>query len=63
MPEKPTNPPRPGFPASPCSGTCTLNEQDRCLGCKRSLAEIVAWAAMTAEQQWEVIGLLPQRKL
>jgi len=40
-----------------------LNEQDWCLGCKRSLAEIVAWAAMTAEQQWEVIGLLPQRKL
>ncbi|RLA31522.1 MAG: hypothetical protein DRR11_10615 [Gammaproteobacteria bacterium] len=34
-----------------------------CLGCKRSLAEIVAWGSMTADQQWEVIGLLTERRL
>jgi len=63
MPDKPCNPPRPGFPASPCTRTCALNEQDLCLGCKRSLAEIVAWASMTADQQWQVISRLAEREL
>ncbi|RLA22043.1 MAG: DUF1289 domain-containing protein [Gammaproteobacteria bacterium] len=63
MPDKPPSSARAGFPASPCSQTCTLNDQDLCLGCKRSLAEIVAWGSMTADQQWEVIGLLTERRL
>ena len=29
--------------ASPCRRQCCLDEQDICLGCGRSLAEILAW--------------------
>jgi len=29
---------------SPCIRKCCLNEQDVCLGCFRSLAEITGWA-------------------
>jgi len=29
---------------SPCIRNCCLNDEDVCLGCFRSLAEIVSWA-------------------
>ncbi|MEG3617550.1 DUF1289 domain-containing protein [Magnetovibrio sp. PR-2] len=29
--------------ASPCIGMCTLNDQDICIGCCRTLNEIKAW--------------------
>ncbi|MES2819112.1 MAG: DUF1289 domain-containing protein [Pseudomonadota bacterium] len=29
--------------ASPCRRQCCLDDQDLCLGCGRSLAEILAW--------------------
>ncbi len=29
---------------SPCIRNCCLNDEDVCLGCFRSLAEIVGWA-------------------
>lgn len=53
--------PRPGFPPSPCIDVCALDEQEVCIGCRRTLAEIVAWASMSARQQREVIALLPRR--
>lgn len=28
---------------SPCVRNCCLDEQDVCLGCRRSLEEIIAW--------------------
>ncbi len=34
--------PRPGV-ASPCIRSCCLDDEDVCLGCGRSLEEIVAW--------------------
>ncbi len=38
---------------SPCIRNCCLNEQDICLGCFRSLAEIVGWAdADNPSRQW-----------
>lgn len=37
---------------SPCIRNCTLDEQDICLGCYRSLQEIVEWAeASTMKKQ------------
>ncbi|QUN04589.1 DUF1289 domain-containing protein [Shewanella yunxiaonensis] len=30
-------------PASPCVRNCCLDEQDICLGCGRTLSEILAW--------------------
>jgi predicted metal-dependent HD superfamily phosphohydrolase/predicted Fe-S protein YdhL (DUF1289 family) len=32
---------------SPCVRICTLNEQDECLGCGRTLADICGWTAMS----------------
>lgn len=61
MPKMPARPPRPGFPASPCNDVCTLNDRKVCIGCKRTMAEIVAWSTMTAEEQWSVVRSLPGR--
>jgi predicted Fe-S protein YdhL (DUF1289 family) len=62
MKAEPVNQPRPGFPASPCNQICTLDDDKICLGCKRSMDEIVAWSAMTADAQWAVIRQLEKRK-
>jgi len=32
--------------ASPCRRQCTLDEQDVCLGCGRTISEICAWSAL-----------------
>jgi hypothetical protein len=53
----------PAFPPSPCIDICKLNENDVCVGCKRTIAEIARWPAMTAEEQWSVVQALPQRRL
>ena len=61
MPVTRENPVRPGYPASPCTSICTLDDVNICVGCRRTLDEIVAWSGMSAEQQWAVIETLPQR--
>jgi hypothetical protein len=53
-----SEPPR---PPSPCTRVCTLDDHDVCLGCSRTLVEIVGWSRMTAEQQTELIAELPAR--
>ncbi|MGH8193015.1 MAG: DUF1289 domain-containing protein [Woeseiaceae bacterium] len=58
----PPNPPRPGFPASPCINVCTLDGRNVCVGCKRTIQEIIDWSTMTAEQQWKVVNALPDRR-
>ncbi|MBI5926608.1 MAG: DUF1289 domain-containing protein [Aquabacterium sp.] len=38
--------------ASPCVRLCTLNAQDVCVGCGRTLADITGWTKMSeAEKQ------------
>lgn len=49
-------------PASPCNRICTLDDADVCLGCARTLAEIVGWARMTAAEQRAVLARLPARR-
>jgi len=49
-------------PLSPCVLLCTLDDDRRCLGCGRSLAQISAWALMTAAEQWLVIDELAARR-
>jgi len=61
MPQSPPTVPRPGFPPSPCNRVCTLDDDNVCLGCRRTLREIVGWAGMTAAQQWTVVRDLPRR--
>ncbi len=45
-------------PPSPCTGVCTLDADDRCLGCGRTLDEIAAWGSMDADRQRAVVAAL-----
>lgn len=61
MPEPESPSSRHGFPASPCTRVCTLDDDDVCLGCRRTLDEIVAWAGLSAAEQRAVLRKLPRR--
>ena len=43
---------------SPCVNICTLDEQQVCMGCRRTLEEIKNWAQMPPGEQWAVIDRL-----
>ena len=48
---------------SPCIRNCCLNEEDVCLGCFRSLAEVVGWAdADSPTRQTILDNTLSRRK-
>ena len=47
---------------SPCVDNCCLNEEDVCLGCFRSLDEILAWRAANNEQRQGFLDLAIHRK-
>ena len=49
-------------PLSPCVLICTLDDENRCLGCGRSQAQISYWALMTPDEQWAVIDELALRE-
>lgn len=36
---------------SPCIRNCCLNEDDVCVGCFRTLAEVVAWSGLDNENR------------
>jgi hypothetical protein len=58
------NDPKPcAFPPSPCIDICKLNECEVCIGCKRTIDEIVRWSAMTPEEQWRVVNALAGRQV
>lgn len=42
--------------ASPCIGVCQLDAQDVCLGCYRSVTEIIEWASLNPEQKKQVLA-------
>ena len=49
---------------SPCTNVCRMDsESGWCLGCKRSIDEIVAWSRMGDEQKQAVWLLLPDRRV
>ena len=41
--------------ASPCVRNCCLDDHDVCLGCGRSIAEIVGWNSATRNEKLEII--------
>ncbi len=49
-------------PLSPCILICTLDDDKRCLGCGRTLAQISGWALMSAAEQWVVIDQLDDQR-
>ncbi|MHC6227065.1 DUF1289 domain-containing protein [Pseudomonas sp. X10] len=56
-----SNPERPV--ASPCVSVCALDEQDICVGCQRTVAEITRWGRMDNQERREVLRLCHERAL
>lgn len=48
---------------SPCIRNCCLDESDICLGCFRSLDEILQWGSATPEQRITVLSNANDRKI
>ncbi len=49
------------YPASPCISICTLDDNDVCLGCRRTLTEITHWSSYSKDRQWAIIDDLGRR--
>ncbi|WP_245573956.1 DUF1289 domain-containing protein [Neptunomonas japonica] len=47
---------------SPCIRQCCLDEQDICLGCSRSLQEILDWTKVTEKERAAVLVRAQLRK-
>ncbi len=47
---------------SPCIRNCCLDNEDICLGCYRSLAEITQWALVDDETRQEFLKKVAKRK-
>jgi predicted Fe-S protein YdhL (DUF1289 family) len=48
--------------ASPCIRLCTLDDQDVCLGCFRSMAEICAWSRASNDERRQMVAACELRK-
>ena len=51
MSSKTSDPSLDELPPSPCRRECCLNDQDVCLGCGRSLGEILEWGKADAARR------------
>ncbi|MEP3348775.1 MAG: DUF1289 domain-containing protein [Marinomonas sp.] len=47
---------------SPCIRQCTLNEADVCMGCFRTINDILNWQASTNEQKENMLSTAQQRQ-
>ena len=47
--------------ASPCIRHCTLNDQDVCIGCGRTLADIVGWTRMSDAEKAQCVAQAAER--
>jgi predicted Fe-S protein YdhL (DUF1289 family) len=50
------------FIASPCIDNCCLDDNDICLGCFRSLQEILQWNALGSQERLAVLRNASQRQ-
>lgn len=48
-------------PQSPCISICTLDDADICMGCYRSLDEIIDWTMMDDSQKGLVLENVERR--
>ena len=46
---------------SPCVHVCAPDEQDVCIGCQRTVAEITRWGRMDNAERRVVLGLCHER--
>jgi len=55
--------PRRNSPSSPCDNTCVLDRlAGLCVGCLRTLEEIGTWDRLTADQKWDVLRAIEERR-
>lgn len=47
---------------SPCIRQCCLDQQDICLGCLRSLQEILDWAAGSVDEKRAIMARVAVRR-
>jgi len=47
--------------ASPCNQICTLDADDVCLGCGRTIDEIAAWGTLPLAARVAILAALPGR--
>jgi hypothetical protein len=47
---------------SPCVSICALNEDSVCIGCHRSVDEIMSWMQMDNDERREVLRLVAERE-
>lgn len=53
--------PKPDVP-SPCIRQCCLNENDICVGCWRSMDEILRWSNAQTEEREEILKRVAVRR-
>lgn len=47
---------------SPCVRNCCLNEQDVCMGCYRTIAEIIEWGQANNAERKTILQMAKQRE-
>ncbi len=53
---------QPPTTTSPCIRNCCLDNDDICMGCYRSLREILIWQAASAEEKQKILHNCAERK-
>ncbi|MFW2439254.1 MAG: DUF1289 domain-containing protein [Arenicellales bacterium] len=48
---------------SPCIDRCCLNDDDVCMGCFRSLQEILDWGEAGSQARLKILKMAEQRKI
>ncbi|MFL6534159.1 MULTISPECIES: DUF1289 domain-containing protein [Pseudomonas] len=46
---------------SPCVNICSLDDDDTCTGCQRTVAEITRWSRMDNDERRGVLALCHER--
>jgi predicted Fe-S protein YdhL (DUF1289 family) len=47
---------------SPCIRLCTLDDDDICVGCYRSMAEICAWSSAANDERQQILAATELRR-
>lgn len=47
---------------SPCIEVCSLNNEDVCIGCRRTANEIIEWFSAPNERKREILAAIDQRR-
>lgn len=50
-------------PSSPCVRNCCLDEDDVCIGCGRTIEEIIRWGDADNSERLQILEAAKKRKL